>query len=121
MSLLDNLPHTVDHYRKRYERDEYIGNTSTPVSIATGVQAWVQNASMSEVDEFQKLDQRVTHKVFYSADPGIRPGDRIVVTAGTSFCGKTFDFRAMTDRSAGMGILFGVMVEEERNVPAGFG
>lgn len=120
MSLLDRLPHTVTHYRQKYSRDEYMGSIAEQVVLESGVRGWVQNATQTEVNEFQKRDQSITHKIFYTADPGIRPGDQIVVTAGPSFVGKTFDFQCAVDRSAGLGVLWGCMVAEENNVPKTF-
>jgi len=120
MSLLESLPHTVTHKRRKYSNDEYIGNKVESETIASGVSAWVQNASMSEVFEYQKRDQRITHKVFYSSEPSIRPGDIIEVTAGPSFVGKELNFQSMTDKSAGLGVLFRAMCDEESNIPASF-
>ena len=120
MSLLDSLPHTVTHKRRKYSNDEYIGNKVEETTLSTGVKAWVQNANMSEVLEYQKRDQRITHKVFYSSEPSIRPGDIIRVTAGPSFVGKELNFQSMTDRSAGLGVLFKAVCDEENNIPASF-
>ena len=120
MTLLDSLPHTVTHSRRTYANDEYLGTPKASTDIATDVSAWVQNASYGEVIEYQKKDQRITHKVFYASDPSIRPGDIVTVTAGPSFVGRELNFKATTDRSAGLGVLFGVMCEEENNERASF-
>ena len=120
MSLLDSLPHTVTHKRQKYSRDEYMGNITKTETLDTGVNAWVQNASQREVEQYQKRDQLISHKVYYTSAPGIRPGDVIEVTAGPSFVGKTFYFESLADRSAGLGVLFSVVVNEENNVPKNF-
>ena len=120
MSLLDQMPHTVSHYRQKYIRDEYMASIPEQVALESDVRAWVQNASQTEITEFQKRDQLITHKVYYTGDPGIRPGDQIVVTAGPSFIGRTFDFQSQVDRSAGLGVLWGCMVSETNNVPKTF-
>lgn len=120
MTLLENLPHTVSHSRKKYSRDEYLGNITETESLATGVSAWVQNASYRDIQEFAKMDQVVTHRVMYASDPDIRPGDVITVTAGPSFVDKELNFRSMTDRSAGLGVMFTVMAEEENNLREAF-
>ena len=120
MSLLDSVPHTVSHYRKKYSRDEYLGNITELELLSSSNNAWVQNASYREVQEFQKMDQLVTHRVMYSSDPDLRPGDLIRVTAGPSFVGKDLNFLSGTDRSAGLGKLFTVMANEENNIPGAF-
>jgi len=120
MSLLDRLPHTVSHFRKKYSRDEYIGNITELESLETGVRGWVQTASQQEIEQYQKTDQLISHKVFYSSEPTLRPGDLIRVTAGPSYVGKDFNFESLADASAGLGKLFKVMVNEENNIPATF-
>jgi hypothetical protein len=120
MSLLDRFPHKGTISRLRYERDEYIGNREVAVPLATGVQAWVQNASMSEITEFQKRDMAVTHKAFFLADHGMRPGDLFTVTSGPAFVGDVLKFQAKSDRSAGLGVVHGAMFELERNVQEAF-
>jgi hypothetical protein len=120
MSLLNNLPHTVTHTRRKYLRDEYMGNTTQIETLSTGVSAWVQNASQREIEQYQKRDELITHKVYYASDPSIRPGDRITVTAGPSFVGDVFNYESLTDRSAGLGVLFRIMVNAENNKRASF-
>jgi hypothetical protein len=115
MTLLERLPHTVSHSRQKYSRDNYLGAISEDESLATGVRAWVQNASMNEITEFQKQDQIVSHKVFYKTDPSLRPGDEITVTAGPSFIGRVFSFKCITDTSAGLGRVWRCMVDEANN------
>mgnify|MGYP001616426435 CR=1 FL=1 len=73
-----------------------------------------------EVEQYQKRDQLISHKVYYSSEPALRPGDLIRVTAGPSYVGKDFNFESLADRSAGLGKLFAVMVNEENNIPATF-
>jgi hypothetical protein len=115
MTLLENLPHTVSHFRKKYSRDEYGGNITEQESRATGVKAWVQNAAYSEITEFQKQDEVITHRVMYASAPSLRPGDVVTVTAGPSFVGVEMEYKASTDRSAGLGVLFTAMCEEFNN------
>ena len=115
MSLLDNMPHTVRHERNTYTRDEQGAETEAPEIITAAVEAWVQNATRSEITEFEKRDERVTHKVFFNADQDLRPGDYLVVTAGPSHVGERLKFQAYSDRSAGLGVLFGAMCELETN------
>jgi hypothetical protein len=120
MSLLTNLPHTVTHYRRKYSRGDYLDTQIEDEQQATGISAWVQNASQGEIERYQKKDESITHKVYFASDPGMRSGDVITVTAGPSFVGKTLNYRALTDRSAGLGVLFGAMFDEEDNQRASF-
>lgn len=116
MSLLDDLPHTGTHYRPSYDHDELGASRETDTTVATGIACWVQNASMNEIEAYQKVDTVVTHKVFFTAAPDIRPGDDLVITAGPSFVGKRLEFRSgVTDRSAGLGVLWAGMFEEDSN------
>ena len=120
MSLLEKLPHTVSHLRKTYARDQYIGNTTDTEELATSVRCWIQTVGQSEVQQYEKADQLITHKMYYKTQPTLRPGDLIRVTAGPSYVGKDFNFESLADASAGLGKLFKVMVNEENNVPVTF-
>lgn len=115
MSLLENLPHTVRHERSTYARDAVGADTEARITITASVEAWVQNASRAEVEEFDKRDERVTHKVFFNSNPSPRVGDHFVVTAGPSHIGEDLKFQADSDRSAGLGVLFGALCELESN------
>jgi predicted RNA-binding protein len=113
VSLIDNLPHTGTHTRPNYQQDELGATVAVQETVATGMACWVQNASMAEIEAFQKLDTEITHKVFFAANPGLLPGDEFVITAGPSFVGITLTFQAgPTDRSAGLGVLFAAMFTE---------
>lgn len=114
MTLLDQMPHRIRHDRPTYERDDLLGDTQTLVQQAANVKSWVQNASMVEINEFQRRNERVTHKVFFPADPGLQVGDILTVTSGPSFVGIVLKFQADSDRSAGLGVLYAAMCEEER-------
>ena len=115
MSLLDQMPHRVTHTRPGYQRDELIGDTDeNPTTVATLVKCWVQNASMREINEYQRRNENVTHKVYFPTDPGLLVGDYLTVTSGPSFVGTVLKFQADSDRSAGLGVLYGAMCEEER-------
>lgn len=113
MTLLDNLPHTVTIKRNKYANDEFGGTVKTKYAKATGVSAWVQNASQREIDEYQRQGQEITHRVYFASDPALIPGDYIEVTAGPSFVGREIEHRVHTDRSAGLGVLFVSLGREE--------
>lgn len=116
MSLIDNMPHTATQYRPSYDQDELGGQIPNQQAQATGIECWVQNASMQEIERYQKQDTEISHRVFFPTKPDMRPGDEIVVTAGPSFVGLTLEFQAgPTDRSAGMGVLFAAVFQEANN------
>ena len=79
---------------------------------------WVQNATQREVLEYQKMDQEISHKVFFASKADIRPGDEIQITAGPSYVGLTLEqVSGPTDRSAGLGALFAGFFIESNNPP----
>lgn len=116
MSLIDELPHTGTHTRPNYQQDELGGQIAVQETVAAGIACWVQNASMAEIEAYQKKDTVISHKVFFAADPGMRPGDEFTITAGPSFGGLTLEFVAgPTDRSSGLGKLYAAMFDQESN------
>ena len=116
--LLDELPHRVTWSRRIYTDD---GDADVPSLIAEGsaVEAWVQNASRAEVRDFQVRDQSVSHVVYFREAQTMRPGDEIVVSSGPSFIGLVLTFIAASDRSAGLGVLWGAMFDEKNTYAAG--
>ncbi len=115
MSLLTNMPHTVDIQRPTYQRKPGdVGELQTNPVVSSGLSAWVQNRSRTEITEFQARDQAITDYVFFHEDPGLQIGDRIVVTAGPSRVGDILTLIATEERSAGFGVLFGALCELER-------
>ena len=124
MTLLDNMPHTARHERLRFIRPTgEMGMRSTPVVVETGINVWVQNASHSEVVEFQKKDQVVTHRISRAAKWSARSKDEIVITAGPAgdpFVGERFIFKAVAERTAGFGLAYTIYAEIENNVREDF-
>ena len=118
MSLLDNMPHRCRIDRLKHKTDAVGGNIQAPAVVpgASNLECWVQNASQREINEFQKRDKLVTHKVFFPTDPPLRVGDQITITtASPDILGQVLKFQAEADRSAGLGLLFGAMCEVEKN------
>lgn len=115
MSLFDRFPHRVSILRATYQREAgTLGNYETNEAVATGVHAWIQNASMQEIIEWQKRDEAITNRVIFKADPGLEVGDKIQVESGTSFVGDVFVHKAVEDRSAGLGVIWTSLCEVER-------
>jgi hypothetical protein len=86
-----------------------------PVTIASGIKLWVQNANRTDVEEFGKPDELITHKAWTVTKYSLRPGDYITISAGPSFVGARLNYVAQSDRSAGLGKLFGILLAEENN------
>lgn len=116
--LLDELPHRVTWSRRVYTDD---GDADVPSLVTQGsdIHAWVQNASRAEVRDFQVRDQDVTHMVYFREVQTMRPGDEIFATSGPSFVGVVLTFVAASDRSAGLGFLWGAVFTEKNTYAVG--
>lgn len=115
MSLLQQMLHRVRIDRLAYARDvDDMGELRTSSTISTDVHAWVQNASRSEILEYQKRDQEITDRVFFNLRPDLQVGDTVTVLSGPSRVGQVFKVKAWEERSAGKGVLWGAMCEVER-------
>ena len=113
MSLLDTLPHRVTIRSPIYGADDLGGVVGEFEDVASDVSAWVQNAGASEIKEFDRRGDDISHKIFFGAVPVVAVGDQIYVESGPSFVGKTFVFVAGTERSAGCGLLWAAYVVEK--------
>lgn len=116
MSLLKRFPHRVSILRQSHVREAgEIASRPVEEVVATDVHAWVQNASMREVVEWQKREQNVTHRVAFSqGKPDLVEGDYIRVDSGPAFVGDRYKFIALSERSAGLGKLWSSINEVER-------
>lgn len=117
MSLLDseNMPHRVTHLRRTHDRGAgQIATLHSTTTVASGLAAWIQNASMAEINEFAKRDMRITNRVNLNADPNAQPGDYFSVTSGPSMVGDMLKLQAIEDRTAGLGKMFTAWCELDR-------
>ncbi len=117
MSLLDNLPHRCDFYRRDRHNDDIGGPRDVPVLTTSNVACWEQQAGAGDCRLYQKRGIKITHKVFFNADPGLTEQYQIKVTdhgQGTISNPPTLEVRSRVapDDSAGLGCLFSVMCEE---------
>jgi hypothetical protein len=122
MSILDNMPHTCRHQREAHSNDQYMGRTAAATTIATGLECFVQNASFTEIAEFQKIGQRITHKVFWRLYSEKRPGDLLnsfAMANGSTNNGLPGELkvRATTDRTVFREFAYCSFCEEEANEP----
>jgi hypothetical protein len=75
--LIGTSGHTVDVERASISEDEIGGRERTWSTVAAGVAAWVQPASLQIVEEYGARRMRVTHSVFFAEDPSLLLGDRL--------------------------------------------
>jgi hypothetical protein len=115
MSLLEHFPHTLTFSHRTHTRGTIGGQMTTLTSFATAKEGWVQSASHREVTEFQKRDQKITHKVLLApADADLLTVDDVLtVTAGDTFVGKKYQVRSVGEASAGLGWVSTAYLTEE--------
>lgn len=115
MSILDNLPHVATAKLRTVTQTAGLGNKPTYETVFTDRSCWRQTASDDEVREFEKRGIRATDKVYFTSDPSIDEKHILTdvrnagATAGT---GSTWEVvsRAEPDASAGLGVVWRVMV-----------
>jgi hypothetical protein len=117
MPLLANLPHLCNVRRRVRSQDSIGGAFDQPDMIKTDVACWVQGVGANEIAEYEQRSIKITNKIYFSSDPGIKEEDQIIVTKRN---GSILPSPAILevrsrfgpDVSVGLGILFKVMVEE---------
>jgi len=115
MSLLNVWPHRVRHDRRTTTRTASLGQRHAAATISASVKCWIQQASQAEVKEFAKQDHDVSVKIYMPEDPGLRPGDELVVISGPSYVGEEFDYQAGQDATAGLAAMHKAMCRRRRN------
>jgi len=110
MSLLDNLPHTCTAKRRTRSVDELGGSKDTYTTTFSDRKCWIQSASHTDIEEFQKRDIVITDKVYFITDPEVDERDILVIE------GNTYEVRSFAnpDATVGMGLFFKIMVELKR-------
>lgn len=106
--LLDNLPHTCTAKKRRRAKGTLGGSKdSFPTVVFTDRACWQQPAGDREIVEFQKRDITITNKVYFISDPELDENHVLVID------GDTYEVRSHSspDCSAGLGVLWKVMVE----------
>lgn len=123
MSLLDNLPHECTIQRRVRAADDFGGASDSLTVEQTGVECWEQQASASEIQEYDKRGMNVTRKIYFVADPAVTPRHQITITkrldvavAVASQTALDVLSNPMPDSSAGLGILYKVMVGDNTGV-----
>lgn len=111
MSILNSLPHRCDGYLRTRTRDELGGSVDTYTLVFQDRPCWQQTASDSEVMEYDKRGIAVTNKVYFTVNPGLNDKHQLEID------GIRFDVqsRAVPDASAGMGVVWRVMLRATTN------
>ena len=106
MPLLDSLPHVCTAKRRVRTVDAIGGARDGFATLFTGRACWRQPASDGEIESAQARDQRITHKVYFAADPELDERDVLEID------GDAMSVRSAThpDASVGMGWVWKVMV-----------
>ena len=85
MALWGNIDWIISHgndsvaiERPTTVTDDLGGRTKTFAAVSEDVAAWVQPASTGTITQYAERDIEITHAVFFSEDPGVLLGDRIV-------------------------------------------
>lgn len=109
MSLLDHFPHTCTARRRKRVSDGMAGfNDSFDDVVFTGRECWRQPAADNEVTWWQARGIDVTNTVFFPDDPGLDVDCVLDFADGWRFDVKSY---AQPDDSAGMGMLWRIMVQ----------
>ncbi|MEE9592665.1 MAG: hypothetical protein V3W28_03685 [Thermoplasmata archaeon] len=121
MSLLDQLPDRCTIRRRSRTKGGLAGSKTNTADEQTGVECWDQSASASEVSRYNKRGVLVSHKVYFTTDPGVTERHQIVVTSrgGTAVAAASqvpLDVKAIDDpdASAGLGVVFKVMCDYDQ-------
>lgn len=108
MSLLDNLPNTAKAYKRTRTRDSLGGSKDTySVVVFESKACWLQPASDREITQYAKRTISVTNKVYFVEPPHL-DDTHLLVISGQSYKVQS---SASPDASAGLGVLWRVMVE----------
>lgn len=105
MSLLSNMPHTMDVYSRGRAIEELGGTKDSLHLLLDDRPCWRQEMREGEITEFEKRGIQATTRFYTTTDPQL--DERHVIVSG----GNTYEVqsRAVPDASAGLGLLFRTM------------
>lgn len=119
MSLLDNFPDTCNiGIRVKKSSDGMRGKGTAITWQQTNVACWLQQASSSEVNDFMQRGVRISHKIFFVADPSLQARSVIKMITRQNGVSVPSDERYILDvvswpdpdASAGVGVLWKAML-----------
>ena len=112
MSILDVLPHTCTAKVRRTTNDAYGGPKTTYATVFSNRECWQQAASQGEINELDKRGIVATDKIYFTSNVDLTEKHQLTVT--NTLSGSTVEFdvvsRSVPDASAGMGVVWKVMV-----------
>ena len=117
MSILENFPHKCT-IRKRVSVKGTLGSRrNKPQNVSTNVVCWEQQASNSEILEFEKRGKNVSKKIYFLTDPGVNERHEILITERNGVAVSNpiqYDVisESLPDASAGLGIVYKVMINQ---------
>lgn len=119
MSILHNLPHRCRIELIGRADDSMGGSLEVPTVVADDVHCWVQPASSNEQMLFEKRGMDVTRKIFFTFNPQLTEQHQIIITRYPNPA-TVYESNPLTvlsfpkdDASAGLGLLWRVMVGEQ--------
>lgn len=115
MSLLDNLPDLCNIQRRQRVKQEH-GTRDVPYIEQSGVSCWVQQASSSEIETYEKRGININRKVFFTQNPNVTENHQIVITSRSGVSVRIImDVHSEPDpdASAGLGVVWRVMCNEQ--------
>jgi len=116
MSLLNSFPHRCTIQRMVRSSGSLAGSKTTPVIEQTNVSCWEQPAGDAEVEEYQKRGMKVTHKIYFTVDPGVTERYQILITERSGIAVASpiaLDVKSepRPDATAGLGVVYKVMCD----------
>lgn len=107
MGILDNFPHLATAKIRVRTKDSRGGSKDSFTTVFTNRACWRQSAANREIREFEKRGMRVSHKIYFNADPGL--DERHTLTIGSQI--MEVRSAAGPDASAGLGRVWKVMAD----------
>lgn len=122
MSLLENLPHRCNIYRRIRTTDAIGGNVDSFELLHQNAECWVQQASASEINTYQKRHINVTQKVYFTTDYNLNEVHQIrIVNLGNGVIANPDRLDVVSyhlpDVSGGLQLLFRAMANNQTGGP----
>ncbi len=113
--LLDNFPHKCLIRRRVSVNGALGGRRNDPVTVASDVVCWEQQASNSEVLEFEKRGMRLVKKIYFTTDPAVDEHHQLLITERNDVVVSNpieYDVlsESLPDATAGLGVAYKVMI-----------
>jgi len=113
MTLLSNMPHTCTASRTTRTADGYGGFTESFTETFSGRACWRQRISERAASLWQARSIAVTNKVYFASDPGLIEND-VLTFPDDSGWRYVVMAASEPDASAGLSLLWSVVVDRER-------